>query len=198
MLPAFPTMVIQSSEGAQQGDLPVMLLFLLSYHELLRELAEFCDLPLTVVFADDVELAGTLPEILNAVLFLHTAGTRHQFFINLAKTRLLVPSPHTETLMTFSSILSRRHISAAVKYLLGNPIGTQEYVQEQMAKNVLLAVLLWTFCRSFQTHSSSSTSNECTHLPVEVITLSASFPTYFNPLCHSGRRAPSPGLLQDK
>ena len=51
-----------------------MLLSSLAVHDLLRELAEVCDNPLTVEYAEEVPLAGPFPEIFKAVRFLQTAG----------------------------------------------------------------------------------------------------------------------------
>ena len=94
-IPASPSKILLSSEGAQQGDPPSMLLFSLSVRKLFRQLEEECDLALHVYYADDGTLAGSLAEVKKALQLLQTKGPEHQFYITSPRHMLMCP-PQTK------------------------------------------------------------------------------------------------------
>jgi hypothetical protein len=119
--------IIESCSGVQQGCPLAPLLFSLVLRELTEEIANL-DINVNQWFLDDGHIVGKGSEVLKALEIIEERGIILGLFLNLSKCVVL--GKHTDN---FPEEVKR---STAGLVVLGAPVGTSEFVENEVRKIV--------------------------------------------------------------
>ena len=123
-----------SKEGTTQGDPLAMPMFALASIPLINNLKSL-SCARQVWYADDAAAAGKIKELANWWSQIRQLGPSFGYFVNPAKTCLVVKEKHLQLAIdSFSS--SGIQISCEGARYLGAPLGTAEYIKQFISQKV--------------------------------------------------------------